>query len=288
MKFVTFVSGNTTRLGVLDGAEVIDLASAMPNMPSDLREALIAGVDLHSAARQALASSAPREPLSALALAPLLPRPGKIICLGLNYYDHAAESGREKPVYPWFFMRASSSLIGHGQPALRPVVSEQFDFEAELALVIGSKVPRHVTHDEALKHVFGYGCFNDISVRDYQRRTGQWTVGKNFDATGAFGPQLVTADELPPGATNLRIQGRLNGEVVQDANTNDMIWGVAETISLLSECMTLDAGDVIVMGTPSGIGAARKPPLWMKHGDRFEVEIEGVGLLSNPILDERR
>jgi len=273
---------------VLDGAEVIDLASAMPNMPSDLREALIGGVDLHSAARQALASPAPREPLSALALAPLLPRPGKIICLGLNYYDHAAESGREKPVYPWFFMRASSSLIGHGQPALRPVVSEQFDFEAELALVIGSKVPRHVTHDEALKHVFGYGCFNDISVRDYQRRTGQWTVGKNFDATGAFGPQLVTADELPPGATNLRIQGRLNGEVVQDANTNDMIWGVAETISLLSECMTLDAGDVIVMGTPSGIGAARKPPLWMKHGDRFEVEIEGVGLLSNPILDERR
>jgi 2-keto-4-pentenoate hydratase/2-oxohepta-3-ene-1,7-dioic acid hydratase in catechol pathway len=165
-------------------------------------------------------------------------------------------------------------------------VSGRFDYEAELAVVIGTRVPRHVSEADALKHVFGYSCFNDMSVRDYQKRTPQWTIGKNFDATGAFGPVLATADELAPGATGLRIRSRLNGETMQDASTTDMIWGVAETIRLLADCMTLEPGDVIIMGTPAGVGQARTPPVWMKPGDRIEIEIEGIGILANPIAAE--
>jgi 2-keto-4-pentenoate hydratase/2-oxohepta-3-ene-1,7-dioic acid hydratase in catechol pathway len=216
----------------------------------------------------------------------LVPEPGKIICLGLNYFDHAKEGGRDKPEYPWFFLRGKSSLMAHGAPGVRPRVSERFDYEAELALVIGSTVPRHVTQEQALRHVLGYTCFNDMSVRDYQKRTPQWTIGKNFDGTGGFGPVLVTADELAPGATGLRIQSRLNGQVMQDANTTDMIWGVAETIALLSDCLTLEPGDVIVMGTPAGVGQARTPPVWMKPGDVVEIEIERIGTLVNPIVQE--
>jgi 2-keto-4-pentenoate hydratase/2-oxohepta-3-ene-1,7-dioic acid hydratase in catechol pathway len=155
-----------------------------------------------------------------------------------------------------------------------------------MAVVIGRQVPRHVSQGDALDYVFGYACFNDMSVRDYQKRTGQWTIGKNFDATGGFGPVLVTADELPPGATGLRIQSRLNGQVMQDANTSDMIFSVAETIALLAECLTLEPGDVIVMGTPAGVGQARTPPVWMKAGDTIEIEIERIGVLSNPIVAE--
>jgi 2-keto-4-pentenoate hydratase/2-oxohepta-3-ene-1,7-dioic acid hydratase in catechol pathway len=164
-------------------------------------------------------------------------------------------------------------------------VSEKFDWEAELAVVIGKRA-RHVTRENALDYVFGYAPFNDISVRDYQKRTPQWTIGKNFDRTGALGPLLVSADELPPGAVGLRIQSRLNGQIMQDANTRDMIWDVAETIALLSECVTLEPGDVIAMGTPAGVGQARTPPVWMRHGDTIEIEIEGVGLLVNTIEDE--
>lgn len=286
MKFVTFRQGAETRLGVLDGAGVTDLHQAQPDVPPDLRRALLAGVDLAGAARSALASSAPRLPLTSLDLAPLVPEPGKAVCLGLNYFDHAKEGGRDKPEYPWFFLRAASSLIGHGEAGRLPKVSERFDYEAELAVVIGTRVPRHVSQDDALQHVFGYTCFNDMSVRDYQKRTPQWTIGKNFDATGAFGPVLVTADELPPGAVGLSIQGRLNGRVMQDANTRDMIWGVAETIALLSDVLTLEPGDVLVMGTPAGVGQARTPPVWMKAGDTIEIEIEGIGRLVNPIRAE--
>ena len=214
------------------------------------------------------------------------PEPGKTVCLGLNYYDHAKEGGREKPEYPWFFFRGKSSLMGHGAPGLVPRVSSKFDYEAELAVVIGRRVPRHTREADALPYVFGYSCFNDMSVRDYQKRTPQWTIGKNFDATGGFGPVLVTADELPPGATGLRIRSRLNGTVMQDANTTDMIWGVAETIALLSDCMTLEPGDVIVMDTPAGVGQARTPPVWMKAGDTIEIEIERIGTLVNPIEAE--
>lgn len=286
MKFTTFLKDGQPRLGLVDGTSVIDLHAARPDVPADLRAALSAGVDLAAAARAALASGAARLPLAGLELAPLVPEPGKIVCLGLNYYDHAKEGGREKPEYPWFFFRGKSSLMGHGQPGLLPKVSTKFDYEAELAVVIGTRVPRHVTQADALRHVFGYSCFNDMSVRDFQKRTPQWTIGKNFDATGGFGPVLVTADELAPGATGLRICSRLNGTVMQDANTTDMIWGVAETIMLLAQCLTLEPGDVIVMGTPAGVGQARTPPVWMKAGDTIEIEIEKVGLLRNPIVAE--
>ena len=285
MKFVTYRSGKESRLGVLDGDQVVDLNQAAPQIDADPLRALESGADLLAAAQQALASQAPRLALSSLTLAAPVPRPGKIICLGLNYFDHAKEGGRDKPEYPWFFFRGATSLIAHGEPTIRPRVSERFDYEAELAVVIGKKA-RHLSQADALSCVFGYTCFNDISVRDYQKKTPQWTIGKNFDATGGFGPVLVTADELPPGATGLRIQSRLNGQVMQDANTDDMIWGVAETIALLTECLTLEPGDVIAMGTPAGVGQARTPPVWMKHGDTIEIEIDRVGLLSNPVRDE--
>jgi 2-keto-4-pentenoate hydratase/2-oxohepta-3-ene-1,7-dioic acid hydratase in catechol pathway len=287
MKFVSYRAVNADRLAVVTGDSVIDLNRVIPDVPADAREALLSGVDLLAAGRRAIELAAPaeRRPLAGLALAPVVPNPGKTVCLGLNYYDHAAESGRDKPVYPWFFLRGTTSLLGHGEAAPRPVVSEKFDYEAELAVVIGKRA-RHVKQEDALAYVFGYACFNDMSVRDYQKRTPQWTIGKNFDRTGAFGPVLVSADELPPGGAGLRIQSRLNGQVMQDANTRDMIWDVAETIALLSECLTLEPGDVIAMGTPAGVGQSRNPPVWMRDGDTIEVEIEGVGLLVNRIEDE--
>ncbi len=285
MRFITYIQGGQQRLGVVAGNEVIDLNQAHPQISADLRTALRAGQDMAGAAKAAIASNAKRMPLASVQLAPVLPEPGKIVCLGLNYYDHAKEGGREKPVYPWFFLRCASSLLAHEAKALRPKVSERLDWEAELAVVIGKTV-KHCTMDNALDAVFGYSVFNDISVRDYQKKTPQWSIGKNFDRTGPFGPALVTADELPAGATDLRIQARLNGQVMQDANTRDMIWGVAETIQLLTECMTLEPGDVIVMGTPAGVGQARTPPVWMKHGDVVEIEIENIGLLRNTIEDE--
>ena len=286
MKFTTFLHNGQARLGVIDGQDVIDLNTAQPNVPADLRAALSAGVDLAAAGTAAIASSAARMKLNGLTLAPLVVEPGKTVCLGLNYFDHAKEGGREKPDYPWFFFRGASSLIGHNAIGRVPKVSSRFDYEAELAVVIGTRVPRHTKQATALSYVFGYACFNDMSVRDYQKRTPQWTIGKNFNDTGAFGPVLVTADELPPGATGLKIQGRLNGQVMQDASTSDMIFSVAETIALLAEVLTLEPGDVIVMGTPAGVGQARTPPVWMKAGDVYEVEIERVGLLSNPIANE--
>ncbi|ABS61792.1 5-oxopent-3-ene-1,2,5-tricarboxylate decarboxylase [Parvibaculum lavamentivorans DS-1] len=284
MRLVTFEKNGTARLGLAEGLEVADL-SGSDSTPASLLALLAAGDEGLAAARKA-AISAPRYPLDELKLLPVLPRPGKIICLGLNYAAHAAEGGREKPDYPNFFMRCATSLLGHQIPIVRPRVSTQLDFEAELAAIIGREVPRHVAREEALTFVAGYACFNDVSVRDYQRRTPQWTIGKNFDATGPFGPAFVTADELPAGAAGLKIESRLNGEVMQSANTRDMIFPVDETIALLSECMTLEVGDVLVMGTPAGVGFARTPPLWMKEGDTIEVEIEGVGLLSNPIVNE--
>jgi 2-keto-4-pentenoate hydratase/2-oxohepta-3-ene-1,7-dioic acid hydratase in catechol pathway len=223
--------------------------------------------------------------MASLQLSPILPEPGKIICLGLNYFDHAKEGGRDKPEYPWFFLRSASSLLAPNAEAILPKVSERLDYEAELAVVIGKTV-KHATLENALDCVFGYSCFNDISVRDYQKKTPQWTIGKNFDQTGGFGPVLVTADELPAGATGLKIQARLNGQVMQDANTRDMIWGVAETIKLLTECMTLEPGDLIIMGTPAGVGQARTPPVWMKNGDSVEIEIEHIGVLRNKVQSE--
>ncbi|MFC5498555.1 fumarylacetoacetate hydrolase family protein [Caenimonas terrae] len=280
MKLVSYRKQGALHVGVVDGKGVVELPGV-----SDLGAALMQGVDVMAAAKAALASPAARTPLEGIEYAAPVTRPNKVVCLGLNYYDHAKEGGREKPDYPWFFYRGSSSLIAQGEPGIKPRVSDKLDYEAELAVVIGKKA-RHMTHENALSCVFGYSCFNDISVRDYQKKTGQWTIGKNFDGTGPFGPLLVTADELPPGATGLRIQSRLNGQVMQDANTDDMIWGVAETIVLLTECMTLEPGDVIAMGTPAGVGQARTPPVWMKDGDVVEIDIEKIGVLRTPIRNE--
>lgn len=221
------------------------------------------------------------------AIRPALPvaNPGKIICLGLNYVDHVKEGGYEIPTYPALFMRGRTSLIPSGAPMVRPRCSEQLDYEAEMMIIIG-KGGRHIPETEALDHVFGYTTFNDGSVRNYQRKTHQWTPGKNFDATGAVGPIVVTPDELPEGGTGLRIQTRVADEILQDATTADMMWPTAKTIATLSEYCTLEPGDLVALGTPPGVGHARTPPRWLLPGEVVEVEIEGIGICANPIVDE--
>jgi len=287
MRLVTFDQNGAARLGVCAGDSVVDLTKAAPDLPRDLVALIRSGKDALAAAERA-AKSAPaaaQVPLAQVKFLPPVTHPGKIICLGLNYADHAAEGGHAKPSYPSFFTRVATSLTGHHEPIVRPSCSTQLDFEAELAVVVGRSA-RHLKEADALGIVAGYSCFNDGSIRDYQRKTAQWTIGKNFDRTGGFGPWMVTPDELPPGAAGLSIQSRLNRQVMQNANTRNMLFPVAETIVLLTECLTLEPGDVIVMGTPAGVGHARKPPVWMKQGDIIEVEIEAIGVLSNPIQDE--
>ncbi len=208
--------------------------------------------------------------------------PRKIICVGLNYRDHSEESGFEQPAYPTLFSRFNTSLTAHEAPLLHAGLSDSLDYEGELVAVIGKGGSR-IERGDALSHVLAYSVFNDGSVREYQFKTPQWTVGKNFDGTGAFGPWLVTADELPPGASGLRLETRLNGQTVQSANTRDMVFDVASLIVIVSAAITLEAGDLIVAGTPAGIGHAREPRLYMQPGDVCEVEIEGIGLLRNRI-----
>ncbi len=244
-------------------------------------DAHIAAGTLAEAGKQAAAGEPVDE--ASLAFLPPVMRPAKIVCLGLNYLDHAEESGLGIPEHPVLFARFASSLTGHKAPIILPKVSEQLDWEAELAIVL-STGGKDIAEADALDHVAGYSVFNDASIRDYQLRTPQWTAGKNFDDTGAFGPYLVTPDELPAGAAGLKIECRLNGEVMQSSHTGNLIFSVARTIHLLSSFMTLQAGDVLVMGTPGGVGVARSPQVWMKAGDVCEVEIEGVGLLVNPIV----
>jgi len=222
---------------------------------------------------------------ASLTFLPPVTRPSKIVCLGLNYRDHAEESGLGIPDFPVLFGRFPSSLMGHGAPIILPKISEQLDWEAELAVVL-SKGGKNIPEADALECVAGYSVFNDASIRDYQLRTPQWTAGKNFDDTGAFGPWLVTPDEVPAGASGLKIECRVNGNVMQSSNTGNLIFNVANTIHLLSTFMTLEPGDVLVMGTPGGVGVARDPQIWMKAGDICEVEIEGIGLLSNPVVAE--
>lgn len=286
MKLVSYRSAERDTWGVQIGAAVVGRAALGGDVPASLLafiEACVQDSALAPAvALRAAAVTARAMPLSSLQLLPVLPRPGKIICLGVNYHDHAREGGNTVADYPALFLRCGTSLLAHGAPLRVPAVSAKLDFEAELALVIGAPA-KSVSEAQALKHVFGYACFNDVTLRDYQRKTTQWTIGKNFDATGGFGPALVTADELPPGCMGLHIESRLNGRVMQSASTSDMVFGVARTIALLSEALTLETGDVLVMGTPAGVGYARTPPVWMKAGDTIEIEIEGVGLLGNPV-----
>jgi 2-keto-4-pentenoate hydratase/2-oxohepta-3-ene-1,7-dioic acid hydratase in catechol pathway len=211
---------------------------------------------------------------------------GKILCVGLNYMGHVKESGAEVPAYPTVFARFNTGLVGHGQPLVKPKASFMVDYESELAAIIG-KPGRHISEADALSHVAGYSIFNDGSVRDFQLRTPQWTIGKNFDGTGAFGPDFVTSDELPPGCEGLRLRGLINGEIVQDAPISDLIFNVRRLVALISAAMTLEAGDVIVTGTPSGVGLSFKPARMLRAGDVFEIEIDRIGTLRNPVIDER-
>lgn len=216
---------------------------------------------------------------------PALPftRAGKVLCVGLNYADHASETGYDAPPYPTVFVRFNDLLVPHEGELVKPAASDQFDYEGEMVAVIG-KEGRNIARDKALDHVAGYTLFNDGSIRDFQMATPQWTLGKNFDATGSMGPDFVTADALPAGARGLMIRTRLNGATVQEANTDQLIYDVATLIEKLSAVMTLRAGDLIVTGTPAGVGMARKPPLWMKPGDTVEVEVDGIGILRNGVV----
>jgi 2-keto-4-pentenoate hydratase/2-oxohepta-3-ene-1,7-dioic acid hydratase in catechol pathway len=263
--------------------EVVDITAL--GMPSTLDELLRQGDSGLRDARDASARAKSRRPLAGLRLLPPVQNPAKAFAIGLNYVDHATESKFEPPKHPVIFQRYRSSWVAHGESLVRPKVSTQFDYEAEFVAVIG-KAGRYIARDKALEHVAGYSLFNDGSIRDYQFRSGQWLWGKNFDRSGSFGPELVTADELPPGAAGLRLQCRLNGEVMQNANTSDMIFDVAALIAACSEGMALEPGDIIITGTPSGVGLARKPQVWIQAGDLCEVELEGIGVLSNRVVDD--
>ena len=288
MMFESAESGQgAARLGQLAGDAVIDLCQADAHLPRDLGALIAAGPAALAtvAAAAARAPAAAKRPLAAVRPALPIPAPAKCICVGLNYALHAKEGGHPIPTYPSFFLRVATSLVAAKAPVVRPRASEQLDYECELAVVIG-KAGRHIAAARALEHVFGYTLFNDVSVRDFQRKTTQWTPGKNFDATGPTGPVVVTADALPPGASGLDIMTRVNGETMQRSNTSDMIFSVAEIVALLSEFMTLQPGDLIATGTPSGVAHARTPPPWLRPGDVVEVEIERIGVLSNPIIAE--
>lgn len=287
MRLMMFERDGATRLGVVDGAQVIDVATCDSALPATLHALITAGPDALSRLKGAVAQAPESAKLALGEVTPALPiaRPGKFVCVGLNYAAHAREGGHEIPEYPSLFVRWSSSLVAAGAPVILPRVSAQLDYEAELTIVIGTG-GRHISEESALDHVFGYTLFNDVSVRDYQRKSNQWTPGKNFDGTGPLGPLVVTPDELPEGASGLRITSRVNGETRQDSNTADMIFSTAKIIAILSEFMTLEPGDVIATGTPSGVAHAMKPPGWLKAGDTVEVEVEGIGVLSNPVVAE--
>jgi 2-keto-4-pentenoate hydratase/2-oxohepta-3-ene-1,7-dioic acid hydratase in catechol pathway len=285
MRFIAFLDdADQPALGVrVDADHLLDLTAA--GGPATLDEVLREGDAGMQAAQRAYAQATLHRDLRSLRYLPPVQRPSKALAIGLNYVDHAAESKYATPKHPVIFHRYPSSWVGHGEALVRPQVSSQFDYEAELVAVIG-KPGRHISRESALEHVAGYSMFNDGSIRDFQTRSAQWMLGKNFDRSGSFGPEFVTADELPPGAQGLRLQCRLNGTVLQDANTRDMIFDVATLVAACSEAMALQAGDIIITGTPSGVGLARNPQVWMKPGDVCEVEVEGVGVLSNPIVDE--
>lgn len=288
MRVITFDKQGRPTIGVERDAELVDLSVAAPELPRDLVSLLRAGDDALARARAVAerATGAAVRPLQGIRYLPPIPAPGKMVCLGLNYLTHAAESPyREKPSYPVLFTRFPCTVVGHDEPLIRPRVSTELDYEGELVAVIG-KTGRHLSREQALSIVAGYSIFNDGTLRDYQFKTTQWTIGKNFDQSGSFGPAFVTADELPPGGAELKLETRLNGQTMQSASTTDMIFGVAETIAILTECFTLDPGDILVMGTPGGVGFTRKPPVLMKAGDVCEVEIDGLGTLRNPVVDE--
>jgi acylpyruvate hydrolase len=283
VRIANFEKNGTPGIAADDGSGWHGVDAQEDDFPGTLPDLIAQGADLLKVCATLMCKS--EIDLTAVRILPPVPKPPKIICVGLNYDDHLEESGLKKPVYPEIFARFPTSLIAHGEPIRRPRESSMLDYEAELAVVIG-RSGRRIQSDRSLDHVAGYSLFNDATIRDFQLRTPQWTMGKNFDSTGAFGPWLLTPDAVPPGASGLRIQGRLNGVVMQDSRTDRLIFSVRALIAMISIAMTLEPGDVIITGTPGGVGAARKPPVFMKSGDVFEVDIEGIGVLSNVIHDE--
>ncbi|CAD5200153.1 fumarylacetoacetate hydrolase family protein [Pseudomonas sp. FEN] len=283
MKLASFIVQGRSTYGVVDGEQVIDLESLKQTFGSDLKQAIANNrlADLSSA----VLANLPRLPLAEVTLLPVIPNPGKVLCIGINYATHVRETGREMPIYPMIFTRFADSQTAHLQPIVRPTVSHKLDFEGELAVVIG-KTARHVSQADALDHVAGYACYNDGSVRDWQKHTLQFIPGKNFPNTGGFGPWLVTRDEIGD-PQDLELTTRLNGEVMQHTSTSDMIFDVRRLIEYCSTFTELAPGDVIVSGTTGGVGAFREPPVWMKPGDEVEVEISRIGILRNSIVDEQ-
>jgi 2-keto-4-pentenoate hydratase/2-oxohepta-3-ene-1,7-dioic acid hydratase in catechol pathway len=285
MKLVTFSRNGATRLGALRGQQVIDLNQADSSLPSDMLAFLGAGESALQAARKAVDHTTNGIALSEVRLRAPIPRPGKIICIGLNYRDHAAETGQAIPQYPVVFSKYANTVVGPDEAIILPRVSQQVDYEAELGFVIGRRA-RYVTEREAMFYVAGYLPVNDVSARDYQTRTSQWTMGKTFDTFAPMGPALVTADEIP-NPHDLDIRLTINGEVLQDSNTCNLIFNIPQLVASLSEVMTLEPGDIVSTGTPPGVGMARSPQRWLKPGDIVDIEIEGLGKLSNPVAAER-
>jgi 2-keto-4-pentenoate hydratase/2-oxohepta-3-ene-1,7-dioic acid hydratase in catechol pathway len=279
MKLLSFVADGKELFGAVSGDGVVTLNDRVGH--ENLRAALAAGA--MAAMRKAARETKPDRKLADVIFLPLIPHPKKILCAGINYRSHAAETGRELPKQPSMFIRFTDTLVGHDGEMIRPTVSDNFDFEGELAVVIG-KGGRHIKTEQALDHVAGYTCFVDGSVRDYQKFSV--TSGKNFPGTGPLGPWLVSTDEIPdPG--KLTLMTRLNGKEVQHSPTDLLIYSIPQIVAFCSDFTTLSAGDIIATGTPEGVGHSRKPPLWMKAGDMLEVEITGIGTLRARIVDEK-
>jgi 2-keto-4-pentenoate hydratase/2-oxohepta-3-ene-1,7-dioic acid hydratase in catechol pathway len=278
MRLVSFERKGRPGFGVVVGDGIVDAAARLAGKARSLREALAAS-SLRELER--LAANAPDFGLDEVELAPVIPDAAKLLCVGINYLPHIREMGRDRPERPVLFVRFADSIVGHGRPLLKPRESEQFDYEGELAVIIGKRA-RRVSRERALEHVAGHSCFNDGSVRDYQRHSQQFTPGKNFHASGSFGPWLVTADEIAD-PRNLTLTTRLNGAVMQHESVGELCFDVPQLIEYCSTWAQLEPGDVIVTGTPGGVGAGRKPPVWMKPGDTVEVAITAIGALRNPV-----
>jgi 2-keto-4-pentenoate hydratase/2-oxohepta-3-ene-1,7-dioic acid hydratase in catechol pathway len=280
MKLASYQTAQGASYGIVTAKGIVDLKRYLGNQYPDLKS-LIAGNAFSQAVQYA--GAAPDYQASDVTWLPVIPNPDKIVCVGLNYQEHVVETGRDNTEQPAIFLRLPESQIGHKQPIVRPRESKNLDFEAEIAVIIGTP-GRRISQQNAYKHVAGYSCYNDGSVRDWQRHTIQWTAGKNFPQTGGFGPWMVTADEIPPGTT-MTLSCRLNGERMQHASTEQMIFKIPKIIEYVSTWTTLVPGDVLVTGTPGGVGARRNPPIWMKPGDKVEIEIDKVGVLENTIAD---
>jgi len=283
MRLVTYRHGERESFGVVLEEGIVDGARALGGRFPDLKSVLASG-GLSELAR-AVQGSTPDVALSAVQLRPPIPNPDKILCVGLNYVAHREETGREKSEYPALFTRFANTQVGHLQPLMRPSASTELDYEAELAVVIGRR-GRRVKREDALSIVAGYSCYHDATLRDWQRHTHQYTPGKNFPATGGFGPWIVTADEIPD-PSKLTVVGRLNGKEMQRSATDLLIFDVPALIAYITTFTELVPGDVLSTGTPGGVGFKRTPPVWLRAGDVFEVEVDGVGVLRNPVVDER-